>query len=66
MEDFSYLDVNLPEFLQNDKDKLIKGRLENSSVLDCLYYEVQGSINLALYGDELSENQANYLREKYL
>lgn len=61
-----HLEVNLPEFLQSDIDKLIKGKLENSLSIDCLYNEVQGSINTAFYGDEITEEQAHYLRQKYV
>lgn len=66
MEDLKYLEVNLPEFLQKDIDNLIKGKKEKSLSLDCLYNEVQGSINTAFYGGEISEKQASYLRQKYV
>lgn len=56
----------LPRFLQDDIDALVEGRKNNSSLLDCLYCEVQGSINSALYGNYITEKEAQYLREKYL
>lgn len=66
MENLKYLEVNLPKFLQDDIDRLIKGKKEKSLSIDCLYNEVQGSINTAFYGGEISEKQANYLRQKYV
>ena len=65
-DDKSYFEINLPEYLQNDLDALVKGYKERPLYLDCLYNEVQGSINLAWYGNEITEEQAIYLREKYL
>lgn len=64
--DKSYLEVDLPEYLQNDIDALAEGIKTKSSVLDCLYDEVWGSINSAYYSDEISDEQASYLRKKYL
>lgn len=52
-------DVNLPKYLEND----IK---ENSTLLDCLMDEVYGSINVASWDGQISEDHANHLREKYL
>lgn len=66
MEQLNYLEVNLPKFLQDDIDALKKGIKEKSLVIDCLYNEVQGSINTAFYGGEISEKQAEFLRAKYL
>ena len=65
-DDKSYFEINLPEYLQHDLDALVKGYKERPLYLDCLYNEVQGSINLAWYGNEITEEQAIYLREKYL
>lgn len=64
--DKSYLEVDLPEYLQNDIDALVEGIKTKSSVLDCLYDEVWGSINSAYYSDEITDEQVSYLRKKYL
>jgi len=56
----------LPTFLKNDILALEKGYKDNSTLLDCLYCEVQGSINSAFYGRQISEDEAWFLREKYL
>ncbi|WP_099205397.1 hypothetical protein [Scatolibacter rhodanostii] len=60
------MERSLPRFLKDDIEALLKGIENNSSVLDCLYNEVQGSINLAFYGNEITKEQADYLREEYL
>lgn len=65
-QDESILEVNLPKYLKNDIEALKKGEENNSSLLDCLYCEVQGSINSAFYDNEITEEQANFLRKKYL
>lgn len=65
--DEDYLEINLPEYLQDDIDNLMEGRRLNLILrLDVLYNEVQGSINSAFYGGLIDEKQANYLRKKYL
>ncbi|HCT64598.1 MAG TPA: hypothetical protein DIC60_04950 [Lachnospiraceae bacterium] len=62
-----YLEINLPAYLQEDIDNLVEGRKLNLSLrLDALYNEVQSSINIAMYGGQIDEEQANYLRDKYL
>lgn len=66
LEDKKYLEVNLPEFLQNDIDAYIEGEKNNSTLLDALWDEVYGSINSALYGNQITDEQAKYLRAKYL
>ncbi len=59
-------DVNLPKYLGNDINALLKGIKENSTLLDCLMDEVYGSINSAYWDGQISEEHANHLREKYL
>lgn len=56
----------LPTYLKNDIEALIKGYKENSTVIDCLYCEVQASINIAYYDDMVTKEQAHLLRMKYL
>lgn len=64
--DKTYLECNLPKYLQHDIDALIRGEEESSSLLDCLLDEVYGSINSAFWDNEITQEQAEYLREKYL
>ncbi len=62
-----YLEINLPTYLKEDIEALEEGRRLNLELrLDGLYNEVQSSINIAFYSDEIDEEQANYLRKKYL
>jgi len=60
------LEIYLPRYLKNDIVALEEGIKNNSTLLDCLYDEVQGSINSAYYDNQITENQADYLRGKYL
>lgn len=61
-----FFESALPLYLKNDIFALQEGRKNNSPLLDCLYCEVQGSINSALYSNEITKKEANFLREKYL
>jgi hypothetical protein len=58
--------LSLPEYLQQDILALEAGEKSNSSLLDCLYCEVQGSINVAFYDHAITWEEANYLRKEYL
>lgn len=64
--DFSYLEKDLPHYLQHDIDVYLKGRKENSSLIDCMLDEIYGSINSAEVDGEITHEQAAYLRKKYL
>lgn len=66
MQDRSYLKCNLPKYLQHDIDALKQGMREKVSYLDCLFDELYGSINSAEVDLLISEEQAAYLRNKYL
>ena len=59
-------EMTLPRYLRNDIEAYIKGVEENSSLLDCLWGEVYGSINSALYSYVISDEQARFLRKKIL
>jgi hypothetical protein len=59
-------EVTLPAYLKNDIFALQAGLKNNSSLLDCLFCEVQGSINSAFYNNEITEKEAAFLRKKYL
>ena len=65
IEQQNILMLTLPAYLKNDIIALQKGIKNNSSVLDCLYNEVQGSINSAFHGKEITREQAEYLWEQY-
>jgi hypothetical protein len=55
-----------PQFLQDDINALVEGERTNSTLLDCLYCEVQGSINSALWDNMITDKEAKFLRKKYL
>ncbi|MCQ2338556.1 MAG: hypothetical protein MJ001_06505, partial [Paludibacteraceae bacterium] len=60
-------EVGLPSYLQNDLDAYKEGRRNGSTLLDCLWCELYGSINGAEIDDQLiSHEQAQYLRDKFL
>lgn len=57
----------LPGYLQNDLDAYKQGLKENSTLLDCLWGELYGSINWAEISEgSISHDHAQYLRDKYL
>lgn len=57
----------LPEYLQNDLDAYKKGLKEKSTLLDCLWGELYGSINIAEINEGcITHEHAQYLRDKYL
>lgn len=69
--DKSYLECNLPDFLQQSLNAycVAKDRQksdEEVSLMDCYYCELQSDINTAEVNDIVSTEQAWYLREKYL
>lgn len=60
-------EYGLPEYLQHDLDAYKEGMKNNSSLMDCLWWELYGSINLALISDgAITSEHADYLRKKYL
>lgn len=65
--DMKYLqNMDLPKYLIDSIKGLIKAEQENSSILDCWYDDVYGSINAAQHDNEISNEIANKLRKKYL
>lgn len=57
----------LPEYLQYDLDTYKEGLRTKSPLLDCLWGELYGSINMAEITDGLiTHEHADYLRRKYL
>ena len=62
-----YLQVNLPPYLQEDILNLEEGIKHNLiHRMDVLYGELRSSINVAVNSNRITEEQAVYLREKYL
>ena len=60
-------EYGLPEYLQHDLDAYKEGLKNHSSLLDCLWGELYGSINIAQISDGLiTPEHADYLRKKYL
>lgn len=57
----------LPNYLQHDLDAYKEGLKTKSSILDCLWGELYGSINLAEISEGvITPEHAEYLRKKYL
>lgn len=62
-----YYECNLPGYLQKDLDAFKEGKRVGSSLLDCLWGELYGSINGAEIDDQaITHEQAEYLRDRYL
>ena len=60
-------EYGLPEYLQHDLDAYKEGLISHSGLLDCLWGELYGSINMAEISDGvITAEHANYLRKKYL
>ena len=60
-------EYNLPEYLQHDLDAYKDGLKTGSTLMDCLWGELYGSINGAEINDQLiTPEHAEYLRKKYL
>lgn len=60
-------EYGLPEYLQYDLDAYKEALKKGSSVLDCLWGELYGSINIAEINDGIiTPEHAEYLRRKYL
>lgn len=57
---------NLPEYLKKDLDAFKDGLNNNSTIMDCLWGELCGSVNSAEIDGLILPVQADYLRKKYL
>jgi len=64
--DEQLFEASLPGYLKKDISAWEEGLKNESSVLDCLYCELQASINSAFYANVITEKQADHLRRKYL
>jgi hypothetical protein len=57
----------LPPYLQHDLDAFKEGFATGSTLMDCLWGELYGSINIAEINDgAITPEHADYLRQKYL
>ena len=65
-KDKEYLETGLPESLQHALDEYIQGEKDQVSHMDCLWGELYGSINACQWGGRITQEQADYLRKKYL
>lgn len=60
-------EYGLPSYLQHDLDAYKDGIKNKSPILDCLWGELYGSINMAQITDGvITPEHADYLRHKYL
>lgn len=60
-------ECGLPEYLQHDLDAYKEGLKHHSTMLDCLWGELYGSINMAEISDGvITPEHADYLRKKFL
>ncbi len=60
-------EYGLPEYLQQDLDAYKQGIKTSSNLIDCLWGELYGSINIAEIDDGLiTPEHADYLRKKFL
>lgn len=60
-------EYGLPAYLQHDLDAFKDGLANNSTLMDCLWGELYGSINMAEISDGvITHEHAEYLRDKYL
>lgn len=60
------LEKGLPASLQKAIDDFLQGEKEQVLHLDCLSDEIYGAINSNLWSGCITEEQAEYLRKKYL
>lgn len=64
--DRSYLEQSLSAHLEKAIHDYVQGEKDKVTYMDCLWGELYGSINADLWSGVISEEQANYLRTKYL
>lgn len=60
-------ECGLPKYLQHDLDAYKEGIKKKSTLIDCLWGELYGSINMAEVSEGvITHEHAEYLRNKYL
>jgi plasmid maintenance system antidote protein VapI len=62
----TYLETGLSESVQKAIEGYLQGEKEQVLYLDCLWNELYGAINADLWAGLITEEQASYLRVKYL
>lgn len=65
-KDCSYLERDLPRSLQKALDEYVQGEKDQVSYMDCLWGELYGAINSNQWCGAITQEQADYLRAKYL
>ena len=66
-----YKEYGLPEWLEESKQAFLQAdrKIANGEICldwDCYYCEFQSDINVAEVEQNITSEQANYLRQKYL
>lgn len=64
-EDLSYLEIDLPDGLRAAIEEVRRGFEREDPNIDLLLDTLYGEINANLWSDEITKNQADYLRSKY-
>ena len=64
-EDLSYLEIDLPDGLRAAIEEVRRGFERENPNIDLLLDTLYGEINANLWSDEITKNQADYLRSKY-
>jgi DNA-binding Xre family transcriptional regulator len=64
--DKAYLETNLPARIQKSIADYLQGEKDQVLHLDCLSDDLYGAINANLWSGCITEEQASYLRGKYL
>ena len=60
-------EYGLPNYLQHDLDAYKDGLKNGSTLMDCLWGELYGSINIAQINEgAITPEHADYLRKKFL
>lgn len=62
----TYLETGLSESIQKTIKDYLEGEKKQVLYLDCLWDELYGAINSNLWAGLITEEQASYLRQKYL
>ncbi len=64
--DEKILEKCLPKYLEEDLKNYKEGLKNKSSLIDCLWGELQGSINSAFIDGDITEEQCDYLYRTYI
>lgn len=62
----TYLETGLSDNIQKAINEYLQGEKDHVLHLDCLWGELYGAINADLWAGDITQDQASYLREKYL